>query len=277
MKRDDLNWESEDAWSYPVREGRSLRYLRNWQWLDARLSHYRIERSVGSQEIVEVFHSTLQEGDNTARYLEQVRPTENYTFTRMVGWATFDFDNPREILSTPVKGAPLGTREIDCEHAARNFRAAKIIIRTSSEHSVGSTFVWDHERDPGDPEGPFLMIDVRVPVERMELIIEDLRRQDRMPVLQLGLRILAFQDEVEARLAENFHLQTFAFLHDSSAPTILSNITYPLLREHAASIDDLSSPLPDRAALAPEPKSDRSIRNALWLLAAVILLAALIA
>ena len=307
MSELNRTWVHPNAISYESKGvEQPLHYFRRWQHLNFILDSYTIKRWIFSQDIqlsdiqfdlamrklTRSAFDALSEAEQEALRSHQFKIIKKAAETEgaaIAGWGRLDKDRIRAF-------SVMGKLEAHATHEAeydKTFEAAKISIRSSEKAYVGSMWLETAElrkfgTDDSDPDDDFLSIELHVKASQLLRVIEDLSSMPDKPALEVRVQGLLFRDEVEASLSEPWHPHEFCFIHEEFAPVILNNLTYPLLGRHKMPIDEeedvtttslLTRLAPTRIAQAPMDKvakQMRGIKRALWILAGVLFLAALI-
>jgi hypothetical protein len=224
-------------------------------------------------------------------------------FLSIDGWATIDDSGaPRTIRAFTVNDSRKQSASKD-ELYDNSFQRARLHIRSSEDKTFGAIWVSTDEEFRGKTfhdstkDTHFLSVQLLMNRARLQTMLDDVFRMRNKPVLKVNARALLFQDEVAAFGSAPWHSQEYALACDQSKPAIISHIRYDILQpaEHelkpsTALSTDLEMPPASRTKhqdvnavqdgpVAAEVSIALQIRKlvwAMWVLCAVVLIAAII-
>lgn len=216
------------------------------------------------------------------------------------GWARLEGGIGREqITAFAVTNDPgWKPQDFDDEYE-KTFRKLRVSVRSSLEEHPGSIWVWGEsmreiarEDDMMDDEDALYVQFYMLP-EKLKALARDLSAQPVRPTLILEAEGLLFRDEVESALSELWHPSEYVMIFDHRHTAILNTIRFDLQTglPETQRLDDVKVDYEDSLGAARDrsvqhlasvhlsqdavTKGLRSLKHAIWLLAAVIMLTAL--
>lgn len=282
MARDLLTWETNNSLTYPLNEkGRVLRYFENWQQLVLEMYEFEVF------DFQRPFEHKLKldpiPGDDWRAITDEGRP--KYFQHRKAEIIAGEPGGPM-IMGTArlvkseleVGGVSGGFERNEGDPTFRmSFHELPVYIRSAEEDQYGEIrFSHAYEDSPAA-----LYLNLNVRKDRMEQLVETILTSPRSPKIDMTVRALLFQDEVERSLNPLWASDTY-FLPDypggSLAVATFINAKYAVAAPRPTEDDDDfvepledAEPKPTPTDLNPEAMHLlKRINQALWALVGMV-------
>ncbi|WP_009996976.1 hypothetical protein [Rhizobium sp. Kim5] len=286
----DLEFERTNAISFSISTGKKLHYFEHWHTLKIVLSEYDLVRAVGGfeQDFEKNIFSDFEGDEWQARTKEgfaaynklrfaQIKPAPGRTGYGITGLGQIERDR---VVCAFVRDPGRTPSDRDDTAYEKTFRdvIVNIVSVTNEDADAGSLFLFKEDMGDIRPGGDNLHLTLYMPADQLRDLIGEIRSSKVRPQLQVAALVAIYQSEVEAGLRDWHHPQYFLLPDQSYAPARLMQVRFGF--DKPGTLEDLDLPEPQsvrESVRAPEPApvapaqstaNLRSIKIALWIIAA---------
>jgi hypothetical protein len=209
------------------------------------------------------------------------------------GWARFEGGVGKEsITAFAVENDPEYHGSDFDENYERTFTKARVLILAAKEETPGSIFLWKEMMRPysldwmPEEKGDVLYIQFHMLPDKLKTFSREVAAQPVRPTLTLHAQGLLFRDEVEDSLSESWHPSEYVIVYDHRHTAILNSIRFDIQTgapqavpaDEDEDVAPVAAPPPEAVPSLPDAvaKNLRGLKQAVWILAAAVVLAAFI-
>ncbi|MGX9991637.1 hypothetical protein ACS4RR_021140 [Rhizobium sp. Z1P35] len=290
----DLEFARTNAISFSISTGKKLHYFEHWHTLKIILSEYDLVRAVGGfeQDFEKNIFADFPGGEWQARTKEgfaaynklrfaQIKPAPGRTGYGIMGLGQIERDR---VVCAFVRDPSRTPSDRDDTAYEKTFRdvIVDIVSVMNGGADGGSLFLFKDDMGDLRPGGDNLHLTLYMAADQLRDLFGEIRSSKARPQLQVAALVAIYQSEVEAGLRDWHHPQNFLLPDQSYAPARLMQVRFgfdkpatleePDVQETQFVADTASAPEPAPDAPAQSTANLKSIKIALWIIAAASVL-----